>query len=96
MPFEDNLTIGQIRVAMFHELPGVAIRPSVLDAMQKIARLLEPVVRSVRQACPEGMDLACDSLWNIFLSGGDAGRAWDKFLPGLGRDQLTPCLGWVG
>ncbi len=68
-----------------------AIRPSVLDAMQKIARLLEPVVRSVRQACPQGMDLAYDSLWNIFLSG-DVGRAWDKFLPGLGRDQLSSCL----
>lgn len=92
VPFEDNLAIGQIRVAMFHELPGVAVRSCVIDAMQKIAGLLEPVVRSVSQACPEGMDLACDSLWNIFLSGGDAGRAWDKFLPGLGRDQLSPCL----
>ncbi|NWB95561.1 amidase [Pseudomonas gingeri] len=92
VPFGDDLAIGQLRVAMFHELPGVAVRPSVLDAMHKVAGLLEPVVRSVSQACPEGMELACDSLWNIFLSGGDAGRAWDKFLPGLGRDQLSPCL----
>jgi len=92
VPFGDDLAIGQIRVAMFHELPGVALRSSVLDAMQKVAGLLESVVRSVSQACPEGMGLACDSLWNIFLSGGDGGRAWDKFLPGLGRDQLSPCL----
>ncbi|AZD29877.1 amidase [Pseudomonas chlororaphis] len=92
VPFEDHLDIRQARVALFHELPGVTVRASVLAALQRVAALLEPMVRSLSRACPEGMDLACDSLWNIFLSGGDGGRAWDKFLPTLGRDEFSTCL----
>lgn len=92
VPFEDHLDIRQARVALFHELPGVTVRASVLAALQRVAALLEPMVRSMSRACPEGMDLACDSLWNIFLSGGDGGRAWDKFLPTLGRDEFSTCL----
>lgn len=92
VPFEDDLPLAQARVALFHELSGVTVRASVRDALQRVAGLLEPRVRQVSQVAPPGMEQACDSLWNIFLSGGDAARAWDKFLPSLGRDKFSACL----
>ncbi len=90
VPFTESRPLAELRVALSWESTRTQVSPAVKQVLQRVESCLNSVVAQVSPATPPMLEEACDVLWRVFITGGDAGRGWKRLFQAMNKKTYTP------
>ncbi|WP_404823487.1 amidase [Pseudomonas capsici] len=90
VPFAPGKPLHELRVAVSCESSRTTVSPAVQAVVKNVAKCLKNAVSVVKEARPTLLEQACDVLWRVFITGGDAARGWQALFKSMGKTQFTP------